>query len=269
MNSSTSCCCSSRKYSAMVSAARPTRSRVPGGSSIWPKTSAVSLMTPDSVISTNRSLPSRVRSPTPANTETPAPRCDPGDHLLDEHGLAHAGAAEQADLAAADVGGQQVEHLDPGLQDLGPRLELVERRRVAVDPPALGDLQRGDVHVQRLAEHVEHVALGDVADRHRDGAAGVRYLGAADQAVGGLHGDRADHVVTDVLGDLEGQGPGLVAAEVDLDVQRVVDARDAPGRELDVDDGPDDAHHAAGPSRLAAVAVGGGVLCGCGHVGAH
>ena len=55
----------------MVSADRPTRSRVPGGSSIWPNTSAVSLMTSDSVISMNRSLPSRVRSPTPANTETP------------------------------------------------------------------------------------------------------------------------------------------------------------------------------------------------------
>ena len=55
----------------MVSADRPTRSRVPGGLSIWPNTSAVSLMTLDSVISTNRSLPSRVRSPTPANTDTP------------------------------------------------------------------------------------------------------------------------------------------------------------------------------------------------------
>ena len=72
MNSSTSCFCTSRKYSAMVSADSATRSRVPGGSSIWPKTSAVSLMTPDSVISRNRSLPSRVRSPTPANTETPS-----------------------------------------------------------------------------------------------------------------------------------------------------------------------------------------------------
>ena len=42
MNSSTSWFCTSRKYSAMVSADRATRSRVPGGSSIWPKTSAVS-----------------------------------------------------------------------------------------------------------------------------------------------------------------------------------------------------------------------------------
>jgi hypothetical protein len=71
MNSSTSCFCTSRKYSAMVSADRPTRSLVPGGSSIWPKTSAVSSMTPDSLISRNRSLPSRVRSPTPAKTDTP------------------------------------------------------------------------------------------------------------------------------------------------------------------------------------------------------
>src|SRR5215212_3043019 len=71
MNSSTSWPCTSRKYSAMVSADSATRSRVPGGSSIWPKTSAVCPSTPDSSISTIRSLPSRVRSPTPANTETP------------------------------------------------------------------------------------------------------------------------------------------------------------------------------------------------------
>ena len=44
---------------------------VPGGSSIWPNTRAVFSRTPDSVISRKRSLPSRVRSPTPANTDTP------------------------------------------------------------------------------------------------------------------------------------------------------------------------------------------------------
>ena len=71
MNSSTSWLCTSRKYSAIVSADSATRSRVPGGSSIWPKTSAVWPMTPASVISSIRSLPSRVRSPTPANTDTP------------------------------------------------------------------------------------------------------------------------------------------------------------------------------------------------------
>ena len=43
--------------------------RAPGGSFIWPKTKAVFLMTPDSFMSVQRSLPSRLRSPTPANTE--------------------------------------------------------------------------------------------------------------------------------------------------------------------------------------------------------
>ena len=57
-----------------------------------------------------------------------------------------------------------------------------------------------------LAEGVEHVALGDVADRDRDGRAGVGHLGPADQAVGGLHRDGADHAVAQVLGDLQGQG---------------------------------------------------------------
>ena len=48
------------------------------GRTIWPYTSATfdceisaSLITPDSFISSYKSLPSRVRSPTPANTETP------------------------------------------------------------------------------------------------------------------------------------------------------------------------------------------------------
>ncbi len=38
------------------------------------------------------------------------------DQLLHGHGLADAGAAEQADLAALGVGAQQVDHLDPGDQ---------------------------------------------------------------------------------------------------------------------------------------------------------
>ena len=42
------------------------------------------------------------------------------DQLLDDHGLADAGAAEQADLAAFQVGCQQVDHLDAGDQDLQP-----------------------------------------------------------------------------------------------------------------------------------------------------
>ncbi len=48
---STSWCMSSRKYSAMVSAACPTRNRAPGGSFIWPKTMTVLPSTPAEIMS--------------------------------------------------------------------------------------------------------------------------------------------------------------------------------------------------------------------------
>src|SRR6478672_11790092 len=162
IKSRTSCFCTSRKYSAIVSADSATRRRVPGGSSIWPKTSAVFSMTPESVISAMRSLPSRVRSPTPANT----------------------GTAEQADLAADHVRGQQVDDLDAGPERLGLRLELVEGRRLAVDRPALLDVQLVGRDIERYTERVEDVALGHVTDRDGDGRATVGHLGTAHQTVG-------------------------------------------------------------------------------------
>ena len=88
----------SRKYSAMVSPESATRARAPGGSFICPKTkvaldsfmaalstflrshppasmecikSSPYFIMPDSNISRNKSFPSLVRSPTPANTESP------------------------------------------------------------------------------------------------------------------------------------------------------------------------------------------------------
>mmetsp|Transcript_5807 Transcript_5807/g.9755 ORF Transcript_5807/g.9755 Transcript_5807/m.9755 type:complete len:234 (-) Transcript_5807:276-977(-) len=75
-NSSTSWPSASRKYSATVSPVNATRARAPGGSFIWPYTRAAleppsSLITPECIISWYKSLPSRVRSPTPAKTEKP------------------------------------------------------------------------------------------------------------------------------------------------------------------------------------------------------
>ena len=98
-------------------------------------------MTPDSCISSQRSVPSRVRSPTPANTDTPP--CWVATRWIIswmKDGLAHAGAAEEADLAALHVGLEQVDDLDAGLEHLRPGLELVERRRVAVDLPPVVDV---------------------------------------------------------------------------------------------------------------------------------
>ena len=123
------------------------------------------------------------------------------DELLDDHRLADAGAAEQADLAALGVGREQVDDLDAGLEHLGRRGEVLDGRRGAVDRPALLDLDLVAL-VDRLAEQVEDAPERDVADRHGDRAAGVDHLGAAGDAVGGVHGDRAHAVVAEVLLDL-------------------------------------------------------------------
>ncbi len=61
-----------RKYSAIVRPESATRRRAPGGSFIWPKTSMVLSITPDSFISSQRSLPSRERSPTPQKADRPS-----------------------------------------------------------------------------------------------------------------------------------------------------------------------------------------------------
>ena len=51
------------------------------------------------------------------------------DQLLDQHGLADAGAAEQADLAALGVGREQIDDLDAGDENFGfGRLVGIERR---------------------------------------------------------------------------------------------------------------------------------------------
>ena len=156
---------------------------------------------------------------------------DAADQLLDQHGLAEAGAAEEADLAAAHERRDEVDHLDAGLEDLHRRLQLVERRRVAVDRPALR--VRGELlaMVDRVAEHVPEPAERLLADRDGDRRAGVDHVDAARDAVGGVHRDRADTVVAEVLLHLCDQVAFAVRA---LDLERGVDLGQ-PVREDGVD----------------------------------
>jgi hypothetical protein len=89
------------------------------------------------------------------------------DQLHDGHGLADAGAAEQADLAALGVGRQQVDDLDAGDQDLRLGRLLDEFRRAAMDRQGLLVADRAAL-VDRLADHVEDAAERLGADRHGD-----------------------------------------------------------------------------------------------------
>ena len=124
------------------------------------------------------------------------------DQLLDDDGLADAGAAEQPDLAAAQVRLEQVDDLDPGLEHLQLGRLIFERRRRAVDRPALLRVDRPIREVDRLAEHVHDAPERGRADRHRDRRAGVDDLHAAAHAVGRLHRDGAHAVLAEVLLDL-------------------------------------------------------------------
>ena len=171
---------------------------------------------------------------------------DTVDHLLDEHGLADAGAAEQGDLAAAHVRGQQVDDLEARLEHLGAGLELVEGRRLAVDRPAV-EVVSVVLLVQADAKGVEHVALDAVADRHRDCPPGVDHVDAADQAVGRLQCDAAHQAVAEVQGHLQRQRLGQLLVG-DLGLQRVEQFGHRAAGEFNVD-------HRAGHPDHAAVGV--------------
>ena len=155
------------------------------------------------------------------------------DQLHDDDGLADAGAAEQADLAALGVGREQVDDLDAGDEDLGFRRLVDELGRLAVDRQRLLGVD-GPALVDRLADHVEDAAERLGADRHGDRGAGVGHFLAAHQAVGRVHRDRADGLLAEMLRHFEHQPVALVGQ-----LQRVQDRRQL-AVEVDVHDGARD-----------------------------
>jgi hypothetical protein len=93
--------------------------------------------------------------------------------------------------------------------------------------------------VDRRADDVHDAAQRAGSDRRQDRAARVGDRLAAGQALGGVHGDGADHVLTQVLGDLEHEGEGLARLLVDvLGFQRRQNGRQVTV-ELHVHDGAD------------------------------
>ncbi len=166
---------------------------------------------------------------------------DVADQLLDDDGLADAGAAEEPDLPALGVGSEQIHDLDPGLEDLGLGLLVLERRRLAVDGVHLPAGERG-LPVDRVAGQVEDAPERAHADRHHDRRPRVDGRHAAHEAVGRGEGDATDHVVSDVERHLAGQ---VDAALLVLDLDRVHEQRQAVGAEAHVHGRPDDLHHPA------------------------
>ncbi len=129
---------------------------------------------------------------------------DVADELHQGDGLAHAGTAEQAHLAALGDGHHQVDDLDAGFQDLNRGGLVGVGRGLAVDGPLdLGAHRAGLVH--RVAQHIHDPAQGGLADGHGDGRAGVLDHRTTAQAVGGAHGDGAHDAVAQLLLHLESE----------------------------------------------------------------
>ena len=154
------------------------------------------------------------------------------DELEHVDGLADAGAAEQADLAALRERREQVDDLDAGLEQvLAAGLFVVGRGRT-VDRQEILGLDRAAL-VLRLAEHVHDAAERADADGHGDRRAGRLDAEPALQALGGAHRDRAHDAVAELLLHLERQ------VLVDQ-FQRLVNRRDSLAGELHVDHRADD-----------------------------
>ena len=168
---------------------------------------------------------------------------DVADQLGDDDRLADAGAAEDAGLAALGEGGDQVDDLDAGLEDLDRGRLVLEARRRPVDRILGRRVDRPGL-VDRLADDVEDAAERLRADRDGDRAARVLHRRAAAEAVGGAHGDGAHRVVAEVRLRLQGEDAAVVPGHL----ERVVDLRQQVRRELHVDHRAGDLQDGAGGS---------------------
>ena len=161
------------------------------------------------------------------------------DEFLDEHGLAHAGTAEQADLAALQVGFQQVDHLDSRGQDLLGGGQVLEFRGFAVNGKG-ALLGKAAQAVDGIARDVQHAPADLGAYRHRDRRMRIGGFHATLQAVRGIHRHASDRILPDMLLNLDDEH----AAARPGHLQCIVDARkfllcSAVQFEMDIDHRPD------------------------------
>ena len=189
----------------------------------------VLLITPDSIIF------ARTLADAGKHGITAVLRRDVGDQLLDQHGLAYAGTAEETDLTTLLVRAEKVNDLDARLEDLRIRRLFCKIRRRSMDRIVLHPRRRL-LLVDRIAEHVEHAPQSRLAYRHRDRRSGGLRLHAAHETVRRTHGDTADRVVTEVLCNLDHKDFPVLPADLD----RVIDLRKVALREPDVQNGTDD-----------------------------
>jgi hypothetical protein len=123
------------------------------------------------------------------------------DQFLDDDRFTDARAAEQADFAAAQIGLEQVDNFDAGLEHFQTRRLLFERGPGSMNWRRLLGFDRTHV-VDRLPKHVEHAAERLLADWNRNRGAGIDSLHTEHNSVSRLHRDGAHAAFAGVLRDL-------------------------------------------------------------------
>jgi hypothetical protein len=111
--------------------------------------------------------------------------------LHDDDGLADAGAAERAHLAALQEGANQVDDFDTRREDLRRRGLLDQRRREPVNRIVLFRVNRPSL-VNGIAGHIKHSSHDTFTDRHAYWPTAIRYVEAAFETFGAGHGDGSD-----------------------------------------------------------------------------
>ena len=195
-------------------------------------------------ISSQRSFPSRVRSPTPAKTETPpwalAIRAINSVRMTV---LPSPAPPNNPALPPRTNGVKRSITLMPVSKISVFVDRSVDRRGVAVDGPVFLGLD-GAESVDRLADQVEDAAEGRLADGDLHGGAGVEAVHAADHPVGVAQGDAPHPPAAEVLLHFAGEVQ-FDALFVGDDFHGVVDGRHVRLAELGVEGRADDLRDAA------------------------
>ena len=157
------------------------------------------------------------------------------DQFHDQNRLADTRAAEETDLAALAVWSEKVDDLDARLEDLDLGALIHERRRLLVNRRKVGRVHR-TAFVHRRADDVQDAAEALFANGHRDRSRGVLDRHPSDQTIGRIHRDRADCILTEVLRNLEGEVPILLADRGVANLNRSQNRWQTPLREGNVHD---------------------------------
>jgi hypothetical protein len=156
------------------------------------------------------------------------------DQLLNENSLSDTGTSEETNLTTTSVGGEQIDDLNTGDENLGDDGLVNELGSLAMDGGGLLGVD-GATLVDGLTDNVDDTAQALGADGDGDGGTSVLNGLATDQTLSSVHGNGTDGVLSQVLGDLENQTTVQV-----LDLKSVQDGGELALVELDIDDGTND-----------------------------